>query len=111
MRREQRATRRGVRSLGRERAGPALEARGERGLRAARVVEGEDEPVVHLQLADEAYARAVGSLKREAEVDEEVAKLEKALGINLKNGVGGGGNGPADDLPSPAAVTKALLAK
>ena len=45
------------------------------------------------------------------EVDEEVAKLEKALGINLKNGVGGGGSGPADDLPSPAAVTKALLAK
>ena len=38
--------------------------------------------------------------------DDEVAKLEKALGINLKNG-----SGAAEDLPSPAAVHKALLAK
>ena len=42
-------------------------------------------------------------------VDDEVAKLEKALGINLKNGGGGGGGG--EDLPSAATVTKALLAK
>ena len=38
-------------------------------------------------------------------VDDEVAKLEKALGINLKNG------GGETDLPSAATVTKALLAK
>ena len=42
-------------------------------------------------------------------VDDEVAKLEKALGINLKNGGGGGSGG--EDLPSAATVTKALLAK
>ena len=41
-----------------------------------------------------------------AVTDDEVAKLEKALGINLKNG-----GGAAEDLPSPAAVHKALLAK
>ena len=43
-------------------------------------------------------------------VDDEVAKLEKALGINLKNGGGGGGSG-GEDLPSAATVTKALPAK
>ena len=41
-----------------------------------------------------------------AVTDDEVAKLEKALGINLKNG-----SGATEDLPSPAAVHKALLAK
>ena len=41
-------------------------------------------------------------------VDDEVAKLEKALGINLKHGASGEA---ATDLPSAATVTKALLAK
>ena len=57
-----------------------------------------------------AHEVVVQSAGGDQPVDDEVAKLEKALGINLKSGGGGGGSG-GEDLPSAATVTKALLAK